>query len=104
MKFFVPQIKPHEAETAYASMRDVVKDQLRWSITERRIFGLKYTHDKKPVSIAVGELDGQSNRYTILAIFESGLYIAYAKAPNGAGVTMLINKDEVTEVEEFATA
>ena len=101
-KFFIPQARPSETEAVYAHVKDVLKDQLRWPIGDRRIYGLKYTHDKKHLSVHVGELEAQSNRYTILAIYDSTLYIVYTRAANGGpGVTILINKDEVTEVIDF---
>src|SRR5882672_1521269 len=105
MEFFIPQTPNGEsAEVAYAGIVDSLKDQLRWTITPRRIFGLKYVHDKKTCSVKVGQLGGQGDRYMILAIFESNHYIVYTRgaASGGTGTTILVNKDEVTSIEDFS--
>jgi hypothetical protein len=103
VKFFVPEATPHEAEGVYALARAALTDQLRWPITDRRVFRLDYVHDKKSRSVEVGGLEAQSRRFIILAIFESSVYIVHTRAVNGgAGVTILVSKDEVTEVTDFA--
>lgn len=86
----------------YGQTRDLLKEQLRWPITDRRIASLRYVHDKKVCTATVGQLENQNHRYEIVAIYESSLYIVYTRAPNGAaGVTILVAKEEVTDVEDF---
>lgn len=89
-------------EAVYAGITDSLKEQLRWPITPRRIRSLDYIHDKKRCRVEVGQLESQENRYRILAIFESNHYIVFTRADDGGhGVTILVNKDEVTAVEDF---
>jgi hypothetical protein len=102
MKFFVPQAQPSEYEATYQAICGVVKDQLRTPLSERRIFSLSYTHDKRRFRAEVGQLDPQQGRYEVLAIFESKPHIIFTRAQNGGhGVTILVSSDEVTAVEEF---
>ncbi len=102
LAFFVPQTKAGQAEAVYNDLAAQVKSQLRWAITERRIFSLAYTHDKKARSIAVGQQERQEHHYEVAAIFESNVFVAVTRGPKGGlGVMMLINKDEVTSVVDF---
>lgn len=102
MEFFIPETKPSQTEAVYTGMMEALKEQLRWPITPRRIFKLKYIHDKKPWQAEVGQLERQGNRYQILAIFESNCYIVFTRDTDGShGVTILVNKDEVTDIEDF---
>lgn len=103
MNFFIPQTKVEAAEALYASMADQLKDQMRWPITPRRIFALKYTHDKKVCTAKVGQTAGQGDRYIVMAIFESTHYIVFTHGlTGGVGTTILVNKDEITAIEDFA--
>ena len=102
MKFFIPNTKPSEAEAAYASLVNVVKDQLRIAITPRRIYGMHYVHDKKRLHVQVGSMDPQQGRYVVCAILESKPYVVVTRTESGQdGLTMLINGDEVTSIDEF---
>ncbi len=102
MKFFIPHVKPAAAEGIRATIVASLVDQFRLPINERRIVSLDYVNGKRNWRLAVGELDNQENRYEILAIFESKSYIVYTRAKNGGtGVTILVDKDEVTAVEYF---
>lgn len=101
MKFFVPQAKPAEYEASYAAITKIVSEQLKTPITPRRIFSLDYVHDKKKCRLEVGNLDLQG-RYEIIAIFESKPYIIYTRTHSGqGGITILVNGDEITTVEDF---
>ena len=87
----------------YDGMAVALKDQLRTTITDRRIFSLRYTHDKKKRQLQVGQLEQQEKRYEVMAIFESSPYIVFTQAKGGDhGITILVNKDEVTDIEDFA--
>jgi hypothetical protein len=102
MKFFVPQTEASEYETAYQGILRAVKDQMRMPITERRIFSISYVHDKKKFHADVGGLDPQQGRYEVLAILESKPHVIFTRAENGdPGLTMLVNSDEITDVEDF---
>ena len=102
MKFFVPQSARREYQTTYDEIRKSVKEQLRVQIAERKIFSIDYVHDKKPWRAEVGQLDPQQGRYEVIAIFQSKPHIVFTRSPNGAsGLTILVNSDEITEVEDF---
>ena len=102
MKFFLPSTRGAQAEIAYAEIVELMRKQLRWPITPRRIRSLEYTHDKRKYALEVGELDGQEGRYIVTAILESSQYIAYTRSPSGEpGVIILVSPDDVTLVEDF---
>jgi hypothetical protein len=103
MRFFVPQARGPEQEQTYQSIIAALKDQLRWPISPRRIYSIQYHHDKKTYAAAVGTLEPLENRYEILAILESNFYLIFTRLPNGAhGVTILVSKDEILEIEDFS--
>ena len=103
MKFFIPHVKARQYEDTYEEITKLLREQLRTPIADRRIFSLRYTHDKKEWYAEVGQLEEQEGRYEILAIFESKPFIVFTQLKNGdQGLTILVNKDEVTAIEEFA--
>lgn len=102
MKFFIPHTKKAETEGAYQGMAEALKNQFRMPIDERRIFSLSYINSRKKWHAQVGQMEEQEGRYKILAIFESKPYIVVTQAKNGdQGLTILVDKTEVTAVEEF---
>lgn len=102
MKFFVPQSARREYQETYEGIRKSVKEQLRVQIAERKIFSIDYVHDKKKWRAEVGQLDPQQGRYEVIAIFQSKPHIVFTRAVDGAnGLTILVNSDEITEVEDF---
>ncbi len=103
MKFFVPGATTSSYEAAYQGILASVKDQLRIPIAGRRIYNIKYIHDKKRCRAEVGGLDPQQGRYQVVAIFESKPHIIFTRAEDGGqGLTILVNSDEITEIEDFA--
>lgn len=101
MQFFIPHTKKAESEELYNGITEVLKDQLRVQITNRKIFSISYTHEKKDWYAEVGQLE-QKGRYEIVAIFEASPYIVFTQTKSGdRGITLLINKDEVTEIQDF---
>jgi hypothetical protein len=102
MKFFIPGIPTQQAETTYRSLYDTAKEQLRTPITEKRIFSLRYIHDKRPVSVVVGESHPHHPRYLILAILESQPHIVMTQSKDGKhGPTIMVANTEITDVVEF---
>lgn len=105
MKFFVPGITNAHAETAYSTLFDGAKDQLRTPITEKRIYSLRYTHDKRQVSVVVGESHPHHPKYQVLAILESHPHIVLTRDRAGKhGPTIMVANAEITEVVEFDNA
>ena len=104
MKFFVPGTSAAHSETAYRTLFDAAKDQLRTPISEKRIFSLRYIHDKRTVSIEVGEPHPHHPKYQILAILESHPHIVLTRDRLGKhGPTIMVANAEITEVVEFDT-
>jgi hypothetical protein len=102
MKFFVPQVKRSQHQATYDEIAKGVKEQLRVQITERKIFSLDFTKDKKKWHAEVGQLDPQQGRYEILAIFESKPHIIFTRTTTGTdGLTILVSNDEITGIEDF---
>ncbi len=102
MKFFVPRLESSEYEEAYKNMRDAVIEQMRTRVSERRIRSISYTHDKKRYVATVGEILPTNERFEVMAVFESKPFVIYTDSTmGGRGVTVLVNQDEITAMEEF---
>jgi hypothetical protein len=71
-------------------------------VAPRKIYRLDYTHDKKRLRAEVGKPDPQQGKYEVFAILESRPYVVYTRlSDGGAGLTILVNVDEITEVVDF---
>jgi hypothetical protein len=102
MRFFIPHAKTSQAEAAYQAIASSLKSQFRLPIDERRIFSLTYVNSKKRWRAEVGKLEENEREYEILAIFESKQYIIFTRTKAGtAGPIILVDKQEVTAIEEF---
>ncbi|HVE80722.1 MAG TPA: hypothetical protein VNA68_01095 [Candidatus Dormibacteraeota bacterium] len=102
MQFFIPHTTKARLETKYQDLSDIAQEQLRAKVTDQRIFSINYIQDKKRLRLAVGEFEQQENRYKILAILESSPYIVCTRTKEGLpGITILVNKDDVTDIEYF---
>ena len=102
MKFYLPNTKKNEQEAVYRDIISVLVDQFRLPINARRIHSISYTTGKHKWHAEVGKLEEQENRYEIVAIFESKPYIVFTKTKDGgSGLTILVDKDEATNVEYF---
>jgi hypothetical protein len=102
VKFFIPGIPDTQTETTYKSLYDAAKDQLRTPITDKRVFSLRYIHDKRAVNVVVGEAHPHHPNFVILAILESQPLIVVTQARNGqSGPTIMITNAEVTDMVEF---
>jgi hypothetical protein len=105
MRFFIPHTSKAEAEAAYSDIAGSLKRQFRLPIQERRILSLSYTNSKKRWQAKVGQLEQQEHQYEILAIFESKSFIIFTRSLDGGpGPIILVDKDEVTAVEDFDQA
>lgn len=105
MKFFLPQTTRPQYEATYKGIVDSLKEQLRWSVIDRRIYSLRYIHDKKEYLAEVGKREPLEHRYEIIAILESNAYIIFTRTTAGQpGTTILVEKGEVQEVIEFDLA
>jgi hypothetical protein len=102
VKFFIPQTKKSEYDKQYQAIIATLKDQLRWPITDRRIYSLEYVHDKKNFKVEVGKLDPYEQRYEVVAILESSTFLVFTRTKDkGVGVTILVNPQEVTGIVNF---
>jgi hypothetical protein len=104
MQFFMPNVGAPEAEVAYQGILKGLESQFRLPILEHRIFSLSYTNSKKKWHAEIGQLEEQENRYVIMSIYESKQFIVFTHAKDGSpGPIILVDKDEVTKVEDFAS-
>lgn len=102
MQFFIPHIAKLEADAAYQGVIKALESQFRLPVLDHRIFSLSYTNSKKKWYAEVGQLEEQEGRYQIVAIFESKQFIVFTHTPEGKpGPIILVDKDEVTTVEDF---
>jgi hypothetical protein len=102
MQFFIPHIGKLEADSAYQGIIKELESQFRLPILDHRIFSLSYTNSRKKWYAEVGQLEEQEGRYQIVAILESKQFIVFTHTPEGKpGPIILVDKDEVTSVENF---
>lgn len=102
MKFFIPGVPDAHVETAYQSLFDAAKDQMRTPITPKRIYSLDYSHDKRRLRATVGESHPEHSKYRIVAILESQPHMVMTQGLGGGhGPIILVNSSEITEVTEF---
>ena len=105
MQFFIPNTSKAHLEATYLDISKSLSSQFRLPIEDRRIFSLNYTNSKRKWHAEVGKLEEQEHKYEIYAIFESKQFIVFTRAKaGGPGLTILIDKAEVTAVEDFAQA
>lgn len=103
MKFFVPDTADSLSEATYKALFTSAREQLRTSITPKRIYRLEYIHDKHQIAVQVGGTHPDHPHYTIVAILESQPHIVMTRTSAGQpGPTIMIASHEVTEVVEFA--
>ena len=106
MKFFIPRTKPDAQEELYSSIAKQLKSQLGIVLEDDRIFRVTYQRGKKKYAAEVGQLEEHEDHYEIVAIYKTPrLYIVFTQTPEGGtGVSILIDKDEILIVEDFAAA
>ena len=102
MRFFIPHTKSADTEDAYQQIARSLTEQLRIPIQARRIFSLDYQYSQKPRRAVVGQLEQREGRYEIMAIFAAKPYMIATRAKNGAlGMTILVDQNDITSVEDF---
>ena len=102
MRFFIPSVSKSELEPVYLEMKRSLVDQLRFPIQERRIFKLTYANNKRTWRVEIGKSKPQESQYVAVAIFEASVFIVMNQTPSGGtGPIVLIDKTEVTEIEDF---
>ncbi len=101
--FFIPSTKRHNYESAYESMKAVVKYQMGWTVSERRIESITYANGKKKdLTAKVGEFGLIEHQHEVAAIMEANLYLIITKKKNGeTGPTILVDPKEVVEIRDF---
>ena len=102
-KFFMPHTGRVEAEASYREIKSTLVSQFRLPITDRRIFNLSYVNSKRKWHAEVGRMEEQEGQYEVLSIYESKQFIIFTRTKRGAaGHIILVDKNEVTTVEDFA--
>jgi hypothetical protein len=103
MQFFIPELTHADRDIADVEIRKYLSSLLRCEITDRKIFSLTYIHDKKTYHAEVGQKEELENNYQIVAIYEANVYIVCTQdGRRQPSHTILVNKDEVTVIEEFS--
>jgi len=107
MKFFIPHAKDKEEEhKVYDAIRKFARDQLKWNITDRRIFSIRYTHDGKGYYAEVGRTE-QVEGEEVIAILESGysdVIVYLICTPNrgvARGMPILVGENETYSIADF---
>lgn len=105
MKFFIPPYtsddKPELSEEVYVSIRKFAEENLKWNITERRIFSVTYRHEGKEYYAEVGKIEQRTGEL-ICAILESITYLVCT--PNRGvlrGEPVLVGKEEIRSIVDF---
>lgn len=102
MKFFIPHAKDKkQAEKVLRGIIKFAEKTIGWNVTNRRIFGLNYTHEGKKYYSEVGKLDDRVNE-EVIAILES--YTYFVCTPNRGvlrGGPVLVGKEEVNRIIDF---
>ena len=102
MNFFVPGTPGAQAEVAYQLLIESAKEQLRTTITPKRIHSLSYVHDKHRLRVTVGDQHPEHHRFKVLAILESQPHIVMTQDPDGKpGPTIMVTTAEITAITEF---
>ncbi len=104
MKFFIPHAKSGTQEALYGELAKQLKSQLGILLEEQRIFKVTYQRGKRKYAAEVGKFEEHEDHYEIIAIYKTPrLYIVATRTKDGEpGVSILVDKDEVLTVEDFA--
>ena len=98
----MPHAKSKKQEkTVYESIKKFAKEQLRWNISDRKIFSIRYKHNGKDYYAEVGKKEQVENE-EVIAILESTTYLICT--PNrgvARGLPILVGKDEARSVVDF---
>jgi len=104
MKFFIPgQSDETKAEELYKGIKMFAKDNVRWDISDRRIFSLDFRDQGKPCHVEVGKRHPITGEI-VVAILDSNCYLVCT--PNrgvARGMPLLVGKQEVSWVVDFET-
>ena len=105
MRFFVPSANDlREAEEIYCKIRDRVLNS-NGTITDKRIYRLKYQHQEGPETVAVGSDRHRFGSDPVVAIFESsdGKYFICTQRDASSDVEPhALHSSAVVEAESFS--
>jgi hypothetical protein len=103
MRFFVPTANdPSHARALYSGIRERVASAGH-AIADRCIFRIRFSHNARPVSLAVGDSYHELGGDPVFAIFKAPSYYVVCTRLHGAldGEPVHIEQDGVNSVEEF---
>jgi hypothetical protein len=107
MKFFIPhETSAANGEERYAGIAKQLASQLGLVLEDERIYRVSYQRGKKKYRAEVGKNEEHEDHYQVVAIYKTPrLYIIFTQTPEGGtGVSILVDKEEVLEVENFAAS
>jgi hypothetical protein len=102
MRFFIPHAKDKEEEIeVYTAVKKFAKENLGWSISDRKIFSIDYVHDGKRYRAEVGKVENLIGE-EVIAILESNAYLICT--PNRGvirGEPILVGTESAHSVVDF---
>src|SRR2546429_3226226 len=105
MKFFIPEVKDAaEAERVYEGIRKFQTEQMQTSVSARRIYSLRGTHDGKRFTATVGQTFERLGEVVIAILLDERRKCYLICTPNrGAqrGEPYLSGSDEIDYAEDF---
>jgi hypothetical protein len=102
MKFFMPAAEDEEqAERVYNSVVKFNREQLRWEVSARRIFSIRWVHEGTEYYAEVGKPAPRLGE-PVLAILESNAYLICTPSRGVVrGEPMLVGTNEVIHLVDF---
>jgi hypothetical protein len=103
MRFFVPGTEDEaQAQHIWDATKKFAEETLKWKVSDRRIFSLAYTDNRKNTFVEVGKAD-PDNGETVLVILETnGPYLVCTRNRGvQRDMPLLVGKDEAYKVTDF---
>jgi hypothetical protein len=102
MSFSIPHTKKSDYESAYETIKNGIKYQMGWTVSERRIESITYISNRRKLTATVGELGRIEHQHQVAAILEGPLYIIATISKSGLpGPLILVDTKDVLEIEDF---
>lgn len=105
-RFFIPLPDTEtdaDRDQMYNRMKQLIRDQNRWDVKDQKIYGVRFTRDRKRWQAFVGQEDSY-HQGKVLAIFntDGSAYILFLTNKAGRIWRAMLNKGAVDEVFYFS--
>ena len=105
MKFFIPEAKDAaEAEAVYEGLRKFNAEQMSATLSARRIYSVRGTHNAKRFTATVGQSFERLQEPVIAILFDEGRKLYFICTPNRGvlrGEPYLSGSNEIDLSEDF---